>query len=40
MLAALWCQPPVGTAADVARWLPEPLRVHLQPFVERLAGIM
>ncbi len=37
MLAALWRDPPVGTSSDVERLLPRPLRVRLQPFVDRLA---
>lgn len=37
LLAALWCDPPVGTSSDVETLLPQPLREHLQPFASSLA---
>lgn len=37
LLAALWCDPPVGTSSDVETLLPQSLREHLQPFTNSLA---
>lgn len=37
ILAAVWCDPPVGLSSEVECWLPEEWRGRLQPFVDRLA---